>query len=184
MCSVTKTTPTQVVIGQPTTCSVYYGSNLSYCIGQTCIGQSGAPFLCILANHTFKVFATAPINSCHNMVVWFPTSFGLGHNGCWLSQGSQLPQALRFIFLLCCPLNDCRRAHSFFKISRLFFLSLFCSSLTCLRLFILLLLLMSDNVHPNPGPIFPCAMCAGNVIWWGKSVQCSTCSKWVHLRCS
>ena len=53
-----------------------------------------------------------------------------------------------------------------------------------LRLLILLLLLMSGNVHPNPGPIFPCSVCAGNVTWRGKSVLCCTCSKWVHLRCS
>ena len=43
---------------------------------------------------------------------------------------------------------------------------------------------MRGNVHPNPGPIFPCSVCAGNVTWQGKSVQCCTCSKWVHLRCS
>ena len=43
---------------------------------------------------------------------------------------------------------------------------------------------MSSNVHPSPGPIFPCSVCAGNVTWRGKSVQCCTCSKWVHLRCS
>ena len=43
---------------------------------------------------------------------------------------------------------------------------------------------MSGNVHPNPGPIFPCSVCTGNVTWWGKSVQCCACSKWVHLRCS
>ena len=43
---------------------------------------------------------------------------------------------------------------------------------------------MSGNAHPNPGPIFPCLVCAGNVTWRGKSVQCCTCSKWVHLRCS
>ena len=43
---------------------------------------------------------------------------------------------------------------------------------------------MSGNVHPNPGPIFPCSVCAGNVTWRGKSGQCCTCSKWVHLRCS
>ena len=43
---------------------------------------------------------------------------------------------------------------------------------------------MSGSVHPNPGPIFPCSVCAGNVTWRGKSVQCCTCSKWVHLRCS
>ena len=51
------------------------------------------------------------------------------------------------------------------------------------RLLILLLLLMSGNVYSNPGPIFPCSVCAGNVAWRGKSVQCCTCSKWVYLRC-
>ena len=43
---------------------------------------------------------------------------------------------------------------------------------------------MSGNIHPNPGPISPCSVCAGNVTWRGKSVQCCACSKWVHLRCS
>ena len=43
---------------------------------------------------------------------------------------------------------------------------------------------MSGSVHPNPGPICPCSVCAENVTWRGKSVQCCTCSKWVHLRCS
>ena len=43
---------------------------------------------------------------------------------------------------------------------------------------------MSGNVHPNPGPIFPCSVCAGNVTWRDKSMQCCACSKWVHRRCS
>ena len=43
---------------------------------------------------------------------------------------------------------------------------------------------MSSNVYPNPGPIYSCSVCAGNVTWRGKPVQCCTCSKWVHLRCS
>ena len=126
---------------------------------------------------------TAPINSRLNVVVRSPTPFGLDQNGCWPSRGSQLPRALPFIFLLCCPLNDRRRAaHSIYKIGRLFSLFLFsCPTLALLRL---LLLLMSGNVHPNPGPIFPCSVCAGNVTWQGKSVQCCTCFKWVHLRCS
>ena len=125
---------------------------------------------------------TAPINSRLNVVMRFPTPFRLGRIGCWTSQESQLPRALPFIFLLCCSLNDRRRAaHSFFKIVRLFsFFS--CPSLARLHLLILLILLMSGNVHPNPGPIFPCSVCAGNVTWRGKSVQCCTCSKWVHLR--
>ena len=41
---------------------------------------------------------------------------------------------------------------------------------------------MSGNVDPNPGPIFPCSECVGNVTWRGKSVQCCTRSKWVHLK--
>ena len=120
------------------------------------------------------------------MVVRSPTPFGLGRNGCWPSRGSQLPRALPYIFSLCCPLNDRRRAaHSIYKIGGLFSLfPLSCPTLALLRLLILLLLLMSGNVHPNPGPIFPCFVCAGNVTWRGKSVQCCTCSKWVHLRCS
>ena len=130
---------------------------------------------------------SAPINSRLNVVVRSPTPFGLGRNGCWPSRGSQLPRALPYIFSLCCPLNDRRRAaHSIYKIGRLFSLfPLSCPTLALLRLLILLLLLlMSGNVHPNPGPIFPCSVCAGNVTWRGKSVQCCTCSKWVHLRCS
>ena len=129
---------------------------------------------------------TAPINSRPNVVVRSPTPFGLGRNGCWPARGSQLPRALPFVFSLCCPLNDRRRAaHSFLKIGCLFCLFLFaCPSLALVCLLILLLLLMSGNVHSNPGPIFPCFLCVGNVTWRGKSVQCCVCSKWVHLRCS
>ena len=129
---------------------------------------------------------TAPINSRLIVVVRSPTPFGLGRNGCWPYRGSQLLRALPYIFSLCCPLNDRRRAaHSIYKIGRLFSLFLLsCPTLALLRLLILLLLLMSGNVHPNPGPIFPCSVCAGNVTWLGKSVLCCTCSKSVHLRCS
>ena len=103
-----------------------------------------------------------------------------------LPESPSYPGHSPFIFSLCCPLNDRRRAaHSIFKIGRLFLLFLLsCPTLALLRLLILLLLLMSGNVHPNPGPIFPCSVCAGNVTWRGKSVQCCACSKWVHLRCS
>ena len=118
-------------------------------------------------------------------MVQSPTPFGLGRNGCWPSRGSQLPRALPFVFSLCCPVNDRRRAaYSFLKIGCLFSLPLFsCLSLARLRL-LLLLLLMSGNVQPNPGLIFPCSVCDGNVTWRGKSVQFCICSKWVHLRCS
>ena len=43
---------------------------------------------------------------------------------------------------------------------------------------------MSSNVHTNSGPVFLCLVCAGNVTWRGRSVQCCTCTQWVHLRCS
>ena len=103
-----------------------------------------------------------------------------------LPEGPSYPGHSPIIFSLCCPLNDRRRAaHSIFKIGRLFLLFLLsCPTLALLRLLILRFLLMSGNVHPNPGPIFPCSVCAGNVTWRGKSVQCCSCSKWVHLRCS
>ena len=83
------------------------------------------------------------------------------------------------IFSPFCPLNDRRgAAHSLFNIglSSLFFY------LSLSRL--LILLLMSLNVHSNPGPIFSCSVCAENVTWRGRSVQCCTCSKWVYLKCS
>ena len=86
------------------------------------------------------------------------------------------------IFSPCSPLNYRRRvARSLFKIGRLS--SLF-SCLSLSRLLILLFLLMSGNVHPNSCPVFPCLACAGNVTWRGRSVQCCTCSNWVHLKCS
>ena len=129
---------------------------------------------------------SAPINSRLNVVVWSPAPFGLGRNGCWPFRRSQLPRALPFIFSLCCPLNDRRRAaYSFFRVGRLFSLFVFsCPSLALLHLLILLLLLRSGGVHPSPAPIFPCSVCAGGVTWRSKSVQCCACSKWVHLRCS
>ena len=49
---------------------------------------------------------------------------------------------------------------------------------------LLLMMIMIGNIHPNPGPVFPCSVSAGNVTWRGRSVQCCTCSKWVHLTCS
>ena len=34
----------------------------------------------------------------------------------------------------------------------------------------IVLLLMSVNLHPNPGPVFPCPVCTGNNTWKGRSV--------------
>ena len=57
------------------------------------------------------------------------------------------------------------------------------------RILILASLLISGNVHPNPGPIsnhprprYPCSICHLDV---GRdSIQCSACLKWVHFLCS
>ena len=115
---------------------------------------------CFAQNRGTRSYFSAPINSRLNVVVRSPTPFGLGQNGCWFPEGPSYP-GYSPSFLLCNPLNDCRRtAHSFLKIGRLF--SLFsCPSLARLRL--LLFLLMSGNVHPNPGSIFPYFVCAANV---------------------
>ena len=120
-----------------------------------------------------------------NLVVQSPTPFGPGRNGCWPSRGVPVTRntpLIQTIFPTCCSLNNRRKAvHSLFEIGQLF--SLF--SLPCLSLsglFIILLLLMSGNVHPNPGLVFPCLVYAGNVTCRVRSVQCCTCTKWVHLR--
>ena len=42
---------------------------------------------------------------------------------------------------------------------------------------------MSGDVDPNPRPVFPCSVCAGNVTWRGRSVQFCICSKWIYLKC-
>ena len=79
------------------------------------------------------------------------------------------------------PLTHRRRlARSLFKIG----LSSLFSRLSLARLLILLPLLTSGNIHPKPCPVFPCSVCAGNVTWPGRSVQCCIWSSWVHLKCS
>ena len=129
-------------------------------------------------------------SNCHDIVVVFtnqqpsqcgsavPDPVWVGSK--WLLDFPRVPVTLGTLlhFLLCCPLNDCRRAaHSFLEIGHLFFLLLFfCPSSSPYS--------SSLDAHSNPGPIFPCSVCAGNVTWQGKSVQCCTCSKWVYLRCS
>ena len=80
------------------------------------------------------------------------------------------------IFSLCCPLNGRGRAvFSLFKIGRFSFLLL---GLFLPRILILILFMMSSGIHPNLGRVFPCSICAGNVTWRGRSVQCCTCFQW------
>ena len=80
-------------------------------------------------------------------------------------------------FLLCCAVNDRRRAASFlFKICCLSFL-LF---LYYLSRFFILLFLVSGNVYLNSG-VF-CCVCSSNAKYKGRSAQCFTCSKSMHFR--
>ena len=46
-----------------------------------------------------------------------------------------------------------------------------------------MLLLISGDIHPNPGPIDPCSVCSRRVTWRNRSIQCTNCSLWVHLSC-
>ena len=46
---------------------------------------------------------------------------------------------------------------------------------------IFMLLLISGDIHTNPGPINPCSVCSHRVTWGNRSVQCTNCSLWVHL---
>ena len=47
-----------------------------------------------------------------------------------------------------------------------------------------MLLLISGDIHPNPGHIDPCSVCSRRVTWGNRSIQCTGCSLWVHLSCS
>ena len=47
-------------------------------------------------------------------------------------------------------------------------------------------LMLSDDVHQNPGPAtkYPCSVCTSNVTSRGVSYMCNRCSGWVHSTCS
>ena len=53
-----------------------------------------------------------------------------------------------------------------------------------LLILISMLLLISGDIHPNPGPIDPCSVCSRRVTWGNRSIQCTNCSLRVHLSCS
>ena len=50
-----------------------------------------------------------------------------------------------------------------------------------LLILIFMLLLISGDIHPNPGPIDPCSVCSRRVTWGNRLIQCTNCSLWVHL---
>ena len=47
-----------------------------------------------------------------------------------------------------------------------------------------MLLLVSGDIHHNPGPIDPCSVCSRRVTWGNRLMQCTNCSLWVYLSCS
>ena len=107
---------------------------------------------------------------------------GMGRNGRTdLPRGSteRSPPLSRTVFSLGRPLTGHNWAAPLLLIDRTPFR----------RLLILALLLISGNVHPNPGPIsnhhhprYPCFICHLDV---GRdSFQCSARLKWVHFLCS
>ena len=50
---------------------------------------------------------------------------------------------------------------------------------------LLLLLALAGDVHLNPGPSrYPCSVCFKNVTNQGTKYLCTSCSHWVHSRCS
>ena len=109
--------------------------------------------------------------------VWVELKWLLAFPRVPVTPGTPLTQT---IFSLCNPPERLQRVErSLFKIG----LSSLFSCLSIASLLILLLLLMSSNVHPNPCPVSPSSVWAGNVTWRGRSVQCRTCTNWVHLKC-
>ena len=49
----------------------------------------------------------------------------------------------------------------------------------------ILYIMMSQDVHYNPGPIrYPCTKCKNPVKSNQKALQCDFCDHWTHLRCT
>ena len=128
---------------------------------------------------------------------------GEGWNGLSIPQGSHpwaiLPwTTLPFIFYPCCPIRSHICTAFLNPIDRppisstLLWTTLLSPSfhpkplhyLFHSLLILIFMLLISGDIHSNPGPIDPCSVCSHRVTWGNRSVQCTNCSLWVHLSCS
>ena len=101
--------------------------------------------------------------------VWLMSKWLLAFPRVPVTPGTALAQT---IFSPCCPLNDRSAARSFHKIGRLpFSPHSFPTS--------------DERQHSSqPWPRLSLFSVHWNVTWWGRSVQCNICSKWVNLKCS
>ena len=127
---------------------------------------------------------------------------GEGRNGLSIPRGSHpraiFPWTTFLVFYPCCPMRGHIRTAFLNPIDRppissTFFpttlLSLFFHPkpplyLSYSPLLLILILLISSDIHRNPGPIDPCSVCSRRVTWGNRSVQCTNCFLWVHLSCS
>ena len=124
---------------------------------------------------------------------------GEGRNGLSIPQGSH-PRAILLrttplIFYHCCPMRghiwtallnpiDRHPTPSIFFRTSLLRPSFHPKPLHYLSysplILISMLLLISGDIHPNPGPIDPSSVCSRRVTWGNRSIQCTNCSLWVH----
>ena len=144
---------------------------------------------------------SAPTTSHFNVVVQSPSQHWGDRNGLSIPQGFH-PRAilpwttLLLIFYPCCPMRghiwtaflnpiDCPPISStFFRTTPSFHPKPLHYSSHPPLILIFMLLLISGDIHPNPGPIDPCSVCSCRVIWGNRLVQCTNCSLWVHFSCS
>ena len=123
----------------------------------------------------------------------FPCT-GEGRNGLSIPRGSHprpilLWTTVLLVFYPCCPMRghiwtaflnpiDCPPISTFFRTTLLSpsFHPKPLLYLYHLSLILILMLLISGDIHPNPGPIDSCSVCSHRVTWKNRSVQCTNCS--------
>ena len=127
---------------------------------------------------------------------------GEGQNGLSIPRGSHpraiLPWTTLLIFYPCCPMRshmwtallnpvDHPPAPSILSRMSLPRPSLHPGPLHCSShspLILISMVLISSDIHPDPGPVDPCSVCSRGVAWGSGSIRCAGCSLWVHLSCS
>ena len=117
----------------------------------------------------------------NSLSVSYLGDFPLDNSSCFLSL---LSNARSHMDTFLNPIDHTRISSTFFLTTLLLSPFFHPKSLLYLSHSLLMLLLISSDIHPNPGPIDPCSICSHRVTWGNRSVQCTNCSLWVHLSCS